>query len=46
MARGQGVHTISSTKPVGLEVVGFGAYTSYHYPGGLELAPIAPAPIK
>ncbi len=46
LARGQGVHTISSTKPVGLEVVGFGAYTSYHYPGGLELAPIAPAPIK
>lgn len=46
LARGQGVHTVSATKPVGLQIVGFGAYTSYHYPGGLELAPIAPPPIK
>ncbi len=41
-----GAHTLTSTKPVGIQVMGFGAYTSYHYPGGLDLNQIAPSPVK
>ncbi len=41
-----GAHTLAASKPVGLQVMGFGAYTSYHYPGGLDLNQIAPAPVK
>jgi hypothetical protein len=32
-----GVHTITSSSPFGIVVYGFGAYTSYMYPGGLDL---------
>jgi hypothetical protein len=32
-----GVHDISSTDPFGIEVYGVGSYTSYMYPGGLDL---------
>jgi hypothetical protein len=43
-----GAHTLSASLPVGLQVVGYGAYTSYMYPGGLDLAQIAapPPPIQ
>jgi hypothetical protein len=41
-----GAHTLSATAPVGLQVAGYGAYTSYYYPGGLDLKEIAPAPVK
>ncbi len=32
-----GNHDISSDKPVGISVYGYGQYTSYWYPGGLDL---------
>jgi len=41
-----GAHVLSSTKPIGIQVMGFGSYTSYQYPGGLNLGRIAPTPIK
>jgi hypothetical protein len=40
-----GAHTLEATKPVGLQVLGYGEYTSYQYPGGLNLAQIAPPPV-
>ncbi|MCC6898201.1 MAG: IgGFc-binding protein [Polyangiaceae bacterium] len=39
-----GAHLLTSDKPVGLQVVGYGSYTSYQYPGGLNLTLIAPPP--
>jgi IgGFc binding protein len=39
-----GAHVLTSTLPVGLQVIGYGAYTSYQYPGGLNLDLIAPPP--
>lgn len=39
-----GAHTLTSDEPVGLQVMGYGAYTSYQYPGGLNLKLIAPPP--
>lgn len=39
-----GAHTLTSQKPVGLQVMGYGAHTSYQYPGGLNLKLIAPPP--
>ncbi len=33
-----GVHLVSGNKPFGIEVYGYGAYTSYMFPGGLNLA--------
>lgn len=41
-----GAHEITSTKPVGIQVMGYGQYTSYQYPGGLDLKSIAPPPVK
>jgi IgGFc binding protein len=35
-----GNHTITCDKKVGISVYGYGQYTSYWYPGGLDLAPI------
>lgn len=32
-----GVHSASANVPFGIEVYGYGAYTSYMYPGGLNL---------
>ena len=40
----QGAHVLVASQPVGIQVVGYGAYTSYMYPGGLDLQPIAPPP--
>jgi hypothetical protein len=37
---GTGDHAVSADKPVGVQVYGYGRFTSYWYPGGLELAPI------
>lgn len=39
-----GVHVLLADAPVGIQVMGYGKYTSYHYPGGLDLDPIAPPP--
>jgi hypothetical protein len=36
-----GAHSISGDKPFGIVVYGYGAYTSYMYPGGLDLNSIA-----
>ncbi len=39
-----GAHTLTAEKPVGIQVIGYGASTSYQYPGGLNLKLIAPPP--
>jgi hypothetical protein len=41
-----GAHVLTATEPVGIQVVGYGTYTSYQYPGGLNLSTIAPPPPK
>jgi hypothetical protein len=40
---GTGTHTASSNMPFGITVYGYGSYTSYWYPGGLDLH-IIPVP--
>lgn len=40
----QGAHVIKGDKPFGIQVIGYGAATSYQYPGGLDLRAIAPPP--
>jgi len=42
----KGAHVLEASAPVGLQVLGYGAYTSYQYPGGLNLGKIAPPPVK
>ena len=42
---GTGAHTLTSDVPVGIQVIGYGQYTSYQYPGGGNLSLIAPVPI-
>jgi hypothetical protein len=39
-----GTHTLVSDQPCGLQILGYGSYTSYQYPGGLDLLSIAPPP--
>jgi hypothetical protein len=39
-----GAHVLVSDEPVGIQVMGYGSYTSYQYPGGLNLDVIAPPP--
>ena len=39
-----GAHMLTSAQPVGLQVMGYGSYTSYMYPGGLDLQHISPPP--
>jgi hypothetical protein len=41
-----GAHVLFASMPVGLQVIGFGSFTSYQYPGGLDLARIAAPPLK
>ncbi|MEP7124655.1 MAG: IgGFc-binding protein [Byssovorax sp.] len=41
-----GAHLIVGSAPIGIQVMGYGAYTSYQYPGGLNLDAIAPPPPK
>lgn len=43
-AGAQGAHLLISDKPVGIQVMGYGKYTSYQYPGGSNLQAIAPPP--
>ncbi len=43
---GSGAHVLTANGPVGIQVVGYGDYTTYRYPGGLNLDTIAPPPIK
>ena len=40
------VFRIHGSKPVGIVVYGYGAFTSYMYPGGLDLKKIAPPIIR
>lgn len=45
LGQGQaGAHVLTSTQPVGIQVMGYGSYTSYQYPGGLDLVHISPPP--
>lgn len=39
-----GQHVLTSKKPTGIQVVGYGDFTSYQYPGGLNLKLVAPPP--
>jgi len=39
-----GSHTLTASDRVGIQVVGYGTGTGYMYPGGLDLANIAPPP--
>jgi hypothetical protein len=39
-----GAHVLTADQPVGIQVMGYGRYTSYQYPGGLNLEAIAPPP--
>ena len=39
-----GAHVLLGSSPFGVQVIGYGAYTSYQYPAGLDLTPIAPPP--
>jgi hypothetical protein len=39
-----GTHRLESLKPVGIQVYGYGDYTSYQVPGGAGLHAISPAP--
>jgi hypothetical protein len=41
-----GSHTLTGSEPVGIQVAGYGAYTSYYYPGGLDLRAISPPPVN
>lgn len=43
---GVGAHTLTADKPVGIQVLGYGLYTSFQYPGGLNLLSIASVPAK
>jgi hypothetical protein len=45
-AGNNGAHTLQSSAPVGIQVMGYGQYTSYQYPGGSNLSAIAPPPVK
>jgi hypothetical protein len=40
-----GAHLLTSSQPVGMQVIGYGAHTSYQVPGGVNLMPIAPPPV-
>ena len=41
-----GAHTLTSSQPVGVQAMGYGAFTSYQFPGGLNAKRIAPPPTK
>lgn len=41
-----GAHLLEADSPVGIQVSGYGSYTSYYYPGGLDLEAISPPPVK
>jgi hypothetical protein len=39
-----GIHSLVADKPIGIQVIGYGDYTTYMYPGGLNLGEIAAIP--
>jgi hypothetical protein len=39
-----GAHVLTSSAAVGIQIIGYGQFTSYQYPGGLNLGIIAPPP--
>jgi hypothetical protein len=41
-----GVHVLEGSEPIGVQVIGHASYTSYQYPGGLNVSEIAPKPRK
>jgi hypothetical protein len=41
-----GAHVLTASQRIGIQVVGYGTATSYMYPGGLDLANIAPPPAQ
>ncbi len=41
-----GAHVLDATAPVGVQVMGYGSYTSYQFPAGLDLGLLSPAPSK
>jgi hypothetical protein len=41
-----GAHELTADQPVGIQVTGYGLYTSYYYPGGSDLLTIAPPPLE
>ena len=43
--QGGETHTVEAGQPVGILVYGYGRYTSYMYPGGLDLKRITPPPV-
>jgi hypothetical protein len=45
-AGNNGAHLLTSSAPVGIQVMGYGAQTSYQYPGGSDFISIAPIPVK
>jgi hypothetical protein len=45
-AGNQGAHTLTASAPVGIQVMGYGSFTSYQYPGGSDLLAIAPTPVR
>lgn len=40
-----GAHALTAKEPVGVQVIGFGDYTSFQYPAGLNLKLIASPPV-
>ena len=43
---GDGSHSLQADRPVGIQVLGYGDYTTFMYPGGLNLGSIAPPPVR
>jgi hypothetical protein len=41
-----GIHLLEGTKPIGVQVLGHASYTSYQYPGGLNVSEIAEPPVE
>ena len=41
-----GAHVLEGSSPIGIQVLGYGDYTSYQYPGGLNLSAISSVPVK
>ncbi len=43
-----GAHVLEASAPVGIQIMGYGDYTSYQYPGGsnLDLITAPPAAIE
>ncbi len=44
MAGMSGAHTLTGSAPFGIQIMGYGAQTSYQYPGGLDLKVIGMPP--